>query len=368
MTKLTYIISDIDKALAFEWIADRLNPSVTEISFILILNKPAALEAFLKSRRISVHTFYYASKKDFPLIFLKLYKLIRYLKPDIIHCHLLYASLIGLTTAWLAGIKFRIYTRHHSDFHHLYFPKGVKWDKWCNKICTKIIAPSRAVKDVLVKLENVDPEKVEIIHHGFDLSYFKDVSASLFAEVKSKYNPRDHQPVIGVISRFTNWKGIQYIIPAFIELLKVYPNAKLLLFNAQGDYKEEIVALLSPIPTHNYQSITFENKLAPCYKLFDIFVHTPIDTQVEAFGQVYVEALAAGVPSIFTLSGIAPDFIKDEHNALTVPFKNSSAILEAMLRILEDENLRNSLVKNGPESVRTFSLDEFVSRLQNLYI
>src|SRR5256885_4070776 len=39
-------------------------------------------------------------------------------------------------------------------------------------------------------------------------------------------------------------------------------------------------------------------------KLLDVFVHAPIAPQVEAFGQVYVEAMAAGVPSVITRAGI----------------------------------------------------------------
>ncbi len=44
-------------------------------------------------------------------------------------------------------------------------------------------------------------------------------------------------------------------------------------------------------------------------------MHVTIGKHYEAFGQIYVEALAAGIPSVFTLTGIAPEIIEHEHNA-----------------------------------------------------
>lgn len=365
---MIYIISDIDKALAFEWIAEKINASRVEISFVLIIQKPSALEKFLRERDIPVYTFYYRNKKDLPLIFLKLYRLLKRLKPDAVHCHLLYASLLGLTASRIAGIKNRIYTRHHSDFHHRYFPAGIKWDKWCNAMSTRIIAPSNAVSEVLIQLEHVHPAKVSLVPHGFDLDYFRSVAPKLIAELKVKYTTGDQYPVIGVISRFTELKGIQFIIPAFIKLLNVYPDALILFFNAKGDYDSEIKQLLGPVQERNYRLIHFENNLAAVYQLFDIFIQVSTDTQIEAFGQTYVEALAAGVPSVFTLSGIANEFILDGENALVVPFKDAEAIHFAIKRILSEPDLREHLKQNGYQSVKeNFGLEKMIHQLELLY-
>src|SRR5665811_2158990 len=100
---------------------------------------------------------------------------------DVYKRQLLFGSLIGLSAAWLAGVKKRIYTRHHSDYHFRYFPKGIKWDKLCNRMATCIVSPSLAVKEILLNLENVSPQKVSLIHHGFDIDYFDDVSPERIA-------------------------------------------------------------------------------------------------------------------------------------------------------------------------------------------
>jgi glycosyltransferase involved in cell wall biosynthesis len=326
------------------------------------------LEAFLRSKNIPVLILSGAGKKSWPGMCWKVYKYLKQTKPDIVHCHLHQASFIGLLAAKLAGVKVRIHTRHHSSFHHMYFPKGVWWDKLNNRMSTHVVAISGLVKRILMEWEGVAANKITLVPHGFLLSEFEQRDEAQIASLKAKYNPTDKRPVIGVISRFIELKGVQYIIPAFKELLNKYPDALLLLFNAQGDYITEIDNLLKALPTGSYRKIQFEPDIASVYKLMDVFVHVPIGDHYEAFGQIYVEALAAGVPSVFTLSGIAPDFIRDGENAIVVPYKNDKAIYKAINSILEDDVLRSKIVSTGMESVKQkFALHEMIANLEKLY-
>jgi glycosyltransferase involved in cell wall biosynthesis len=81
-----------------------------------------------------------------------------------------------------------------------------------------------------------------------------------------------------------------------------------------------------------------------------------------------VEALAAGVPSIFTLSGIACDFIKHQKNAWVVNFKNAGEISQALSKMLGDRALRNDLTSSGMTSVKDrFSMDDMLRKLHELY-
>jgi glycosyltransferase involved in cell wall biosynthesis len=366
--KISYIISDIDKALAFEWLASGINKEQFDLSFILLNPGTSHLEEFLIQQNIPVRTLRCRGKKDWPRVWIKLWSILSMHSFDVVHCHLFTASILGLSAAKMAGIQKRIYTRHHSDFHFRYFPKGVKWDKWCNKLATKIIAPSKVVEDVLIVLENVEKDKIVVVHHGFDLDYFKNVPENTKLSLSCKYNSEGQHPVIGVVSRFTELKGIQYIIPAFKKLLIQYPNALLLLFNAQGDYKNNIDALLHDLPDRNYKTIVFEQELAAIYTLFDVFIQASTDFSIEAFGQTYIEALASAVPSVFTLSGIAQDFVIHEKNALAVPFKDSESIYAAMMQLYENPSLAQQLSAEALKVVtEKYPLHKMIQSLERLY-
>jgi glycosyltransferase involved in cell wall biosynthesis len=99
-----------------------------------------------------------------------------------------------------------------------------------------------------------------------------------------------------------------------------------------------------------------------------VYVHTPINAEVEAYGQTYVEALAAGIPSVFTLSGVANEFIEHKKNALIVPFQDVEAIKKAIFEILENNTLRQQLIKQGKQDVKhLFQLHTMIEKLNNLY-
>lgn len=366
--KIVYIISDIQRSLAFEWIADYTNKNEFSISFLILNPGTSKLEDFLRDNRYDVTHIDCNSKKDWPKAIMSIYSYLKRVKPDAVHCHLQQATILGLAAAKMAGIRMRIYTRHHSSLHHVYFPKGVWWDKLCNRMATRIVAISGMVKEILTDWERVPSDKIRLIPHGFELDEFRRYDPQTVNMLQKKYELENAIPIIGVISRFTEWKGVQYTIPAFQQLLKYYPDAVLLLFNASGDYEETLDGMLAELPAKNYRKVKFEPEIMSAYHLMDIFVHTPIDEHSEAFGQIYVEALAAGIPSIFTMSGIAPDFIKDGENALVVPFKDSAAIYNAMMKLLNDETLRRSLSENGDRSIsKPFSLDNMMQKLHDLY-
>jgi len=231
------------------------------------------------------------------------------------------------------------------------------------------VAISKSIEEILVAWDKAPKKKVTIIHHGFDLPYFSHADDERVTGLRRKYDLNaSSYPVVGVISRYTDWKGIQFIIPAFKSLLSKYPNAHLILANAKGDYAREIKTQLNTLPRGSYTEIGFEADLAALYRLFNVYVHAPIDAYSEAFGQTYVEALATGTPSVFTLSGIAREFIRDRENAVVVEYKNSDQIFRGLCDILENKELSKALIAGGRESIQQFSIGKYMQELETLYL
>ena len=170
--KVTYIVSNIDKSIAFEWIAEKVDKSKFELSFILLNSSDSYLYNWLKERKIKSYLVSHQGKRAYLVSFLKVLKLLLRIKPNLVHTHLFDANLTGLLAAKILGIKKRIYTRHHSTYHHDNFPHAVKYDKLCNYLATDIVAISKNVKKVLNSKEKVKEKKIHLINHGFDLDSF----------------------------------------------------------------------------------------------------------------------------------------------------------------------------------------------------
>src|SRR5215203_256452 len=271
--KVTYIISQIDKAIGFEWITENLDQSRFELSFILLNEKPSFLARHLREKGVTVHELSFSGRKqDLPFLLFKFINLLRREKPDAIHTHMYIADLVGQFAGKLLGVKKRVYTRHSSNESRKYHKKQ-RIDQIVNALSTHVIAISENVKNILHEQENVPLERIRLIHHGFRLEQFNNIPAAEIDELSARYNPQKKSPVIGVVARYSHWKGIQDAIAAFKKVLGDYPNALLVLANARrGDYKDEIAALLSELPEDSYHEIIFEHNLFALYQLFDVYV------------------------------------------------------------------------------------------------
>jgi len=179
--KLIYIISEVNKALGFEWLYDNINKEQFDITFILLGKPDSAFEKFLVARNAEGIQINFLRKCDFLIAFFQTFLILFRLRPHIVHTHLIMANIIGLTASWILRVPKRIYTRHHAMIHHREHRSGLKYDKWCNWIATDIIAPSKNVRTILTDLEKTPAQKVHLLHHGYDLNYFRDVSKERIA-------------------------------------------------------------------------------------------------------------------------------------------------------------------------------------------
>lgn len=352
----------------FEQTALHLKAEGLDVSYLLINSTNGELHRFLLSNGFKVHTLEAGSLLKSGKVIRACRKWLKEESIDLVHCHLAQANWIGLWAAKLARIPQRIYTRHSGKPLHLGWKERII-DKVQNRLATKIVAISVNVDELLAS-QGVPKGKRVLIHHGFELKRFSNPDLTEVERLKQQYNPDNQKPVFGIIARWLELKGIQYTIDAFSELLKKYPDALLCFFGASenADYSVEIKNKLDQLPERNYCIVPFENNVFDLYQLFDGYMHVPVNAACEAFGQTYVEALAAGIPSIFTLSGVAREFIVHEENALVVPFRDSKAIYEAMLQILNDEGLCTKLKTNGVRDVnRLFDFSTYISNLQKLY-
>lgn len=366
--KVVYILSGIEKSISFEWIVDRLDKGRFDLYFIILGKGGTPLTEFLQARKVPFFVVpFFSSWQIFALVFRVLFLLTR-IRPDIVHAHLFDGGRIGITAAYLARVRVRIYTRHHSTYHHDHFPLGVMFDRLINSLSTHIVSISPVVTNVLVGREMVARNKITLIPHGFDFNYFFFSSEESMALI-DQYRIPPGVTRIGVISRYVEYKGIPYIIDAFSRLVKSRPDLHLILANATGPLKTGIQASLhSMLPPGTWTEILFEKNLRALYGLFDIYVHIPVDPDSEAFGQTYIEALAMKKPSVFTLSGIANEVIEDRVNAMVVPYRDSNSVFLRIEELLRNRELRERLGRNGYNTVRNrFSIEGMIKRLETLY-
>ncbi|MCX7863170.1 MAG: glycosyltransferase family 4 protein [Bacteroidales bacterium] len=362
--KIIAVFSNVSVAKEFTWYAKHIDKRHFLVTAVFL--NPFKPELVNDFEKYGIKTIFirYLGKYSVPWAFLKIMFYLIYFRPKIVHAQLFDASLIALFAAKLLCIKHRIYTRHHGELHHIYHPHAVRYDRWINRWATTIICPSNGTKNILVEKENVPSEKIVVIKHGFD---FSELIANQSDEMKKKYNLTT-TPIIGIVSRLTEWKGIQYVIPAFKQLLKSYNEAILVIVGSEADYTTQIIQLLDDLPKQSYRLISFEREIYSLMSAFDIFIHVPTSPAAESFGQVYVEAFALAIPSIITLSGIAVEedvFAKYSH---VVEYNNTEQIFSAIQETLSNYNHYKKQAMEASTIIKTkFDFKHKIKALEALY-
>lgn len=335
--KVMYILSQIGDSKEFNVMADHWDGSRFDLELVLLHADPdSKLQRYVRSRGHTCTTIPYAGRRSAPRCLWRLFRHMRRKQPHVVNANLLDASIIGLISARLARVPMALYTRHHTLHNHKYHPvRGVFYDRLCNRLAHRIIAISEVTREVLIELEGVRPEKIVLVHHGFDLSEPMLPDPLKVAELRQRYGLDDpaRGPIIGVISRPYEWKGLDHIIAAFTQLLRTEPRAHLMLFNWHDtEQAARYEKMLTGLPAGSWQTIWFETAILEAYHAFDVFVHVPEDARSEAFGFVYTEAMTTGTPCLFTRSGIMHELPDDGPQGVRfVPFKDAQAICTGVL-------------------------------------
>lgn len=384
--KVTYIFTHPIRWVPFELDALYIDKTKFEIDYI-ILNENDPMIDFLKSQNIPYTTTNFSDYSDTPEAVKFVYEHLIQNKTDIVHTHWIAGSFVGMQAAYYAKVPVRIFTREHPSIkyytRHPLSRHRLIWD--CS---TNAIAVMKKSKELMIE-DGIPEEKITLIPTGFDIQEYENVSSDRVERLRAKYLGNHSGPVIGVAARYVRWKGVEYIIEAYKKVLETYPNMLLVLSGTGVDQaeleekmrnasKEDIVApqyedilaitqKLSQLPSNRYVEIPFESDLHALFKLFDVFVHAPIDNFNETFGQVYVDAALSKVPSVITFAGSAADFAVHQENAWIVDYQNSEQIAVGILTLLGDASLRQKLANNAFLSAKQYDIKNHIQQLEDFY-
>jgi glycosyltransferase involved in cell wall biosynthesis len=385
--KLTYIFTHPIRWVPFELDALYIDQTKFEIDYVILNNNDPMIN-FLEQQNIAYTVTTFSDYSDTPEVVKFLHDHLVKNKTDIVHTHWIAGSFAGMQAAYYAKVPVRVFTREHPSIQY-YTRHPLSRHRLIWECSTNAIAVTKKSKRDMIK-DGIPAEKITLIPTGFDICEYENVGDDRVEKLRTKYLGNHQGPIIGVAARYVQWKGVEYVIKAHEKILETYPNALLVLSGTGVDrasldekmrtaHKEDIVSpqyqdilsiteKLSQLPSNSYVEITFESDLHALFKLFDVFVHAPIDDINETFGQVYVDAALSKVPSVITLAGSAADFAVHLENAWIVDYQNSEQIAEGVLTLLSDRSLGKKLASNAFLSAKEYNIKNHIEQLENFYL
>lgn len=333
---------------------------------------------------------------------LRLARLIRSLRVDVVHANSLKADILGGIAARLAGTKLIWHVRDRIDEDYLPKPAVVVFRWLCRAIPHAVIANSAATLATL-RLRNSNRRKV--VYSGVDLSNqpAADVGAAELARSelarlrRSGGTPCERHPVVhdgialddfirtapsppvgttrelivGLVGRITRWKGQHVFIRAAAIVHRRFPAVRFRIVGAalfdEQEYDREIRELTRALGLTDVVDFAgFRNDVAWAIAELDILVHASVTA--EPFGQVIIEGMASGKPVIATAGGGALEIVDDGVTGRLVPMGDHEAMAAAICRLLEDPSNAAAMGRAGLRRVREqFSIGRTCRNVEALY-
>jgi glycosyltransferase involved in cell wall biosynthesis len=291
-----------------------------------------------------------------PIAIFYLLKLLREIKPKIVHTHL-FQPRIYTTIANLFFRESVLITQKHSIVNPKKHNLFILFEMICIRMNKKVIAISESVKNSMIKYEFIPEHKIYVLPNCLDFNAFNKTSH--YETVKNR-----DEIVLGTVGRLEMVKGINYLLMAMPGILKNFPKARLEII---GDGSQTAILKELSIKLKISNSVKFFGKfenVIPFYTKMDIFILPSI---LEGFGIVLLEAMASGVPVVATNVDGIREVVVDGESGILIPPKDPDAIAKAISQLINNPQLRKKLVENGFKRAQQFDVQEHIMRLDNLY-
>jgi cellulose synthase/poly-beta-1,6-N-acetylglucosamine synthase-like glycosyltransferase/glycosyltransferase involved in cell wall biosynthesis len=210
-----------------------------------------------------------------------------------------------------------------------------------------IVTVSKSSRRDIFSLGFTKKENIHVIPNG--------VSQQMFVN----YHKTNHPSFI-YLGRLREYKNIDIAIKAFAKVVRIQKDATLAIVG-QGDglaYLNQLVHSLNIA-----SSVTFHGQVTEHEKARLLSIHWAAlqPSQMEGWGITVIESNAAGTPVIAARVNGLQDSVIDGQTGLLVPVKNTSKFANAMMRLIQDENLRLTLSQQARVWAHNFHWDNSAS-------
>jgi glycosyltransferase involved in cell wall biosynthesis len=287
---------------------------------------------------------------------------------DVVHTNSLKAAVYGGVAGRLAGIPVVWHVRDRIAADYLPAPAVGLIRMLSRVLPSAIIAnskatgatlprPRRALSRVLVLGDVTSPVGVHVVYNAAEFQR-SDMHAS---------SGRD-ELVVGMVGRLAPWKGQHVFLRAFAEAFPDRGRAVLIgsaLFGEQ-DYESSLVDLVRTLGiADRVEFVGFREDVPAELERLDIFVHASIIP--EPFGQVIIEAMAAGLAVIAGGAGGPVEIITDGVDGLFHKPGDAHDLASVMQLLAKDPELRQRLGEAARASVERFRPEQIANDLMMIY-
>lgn len=276
----------------------------------------------------------------------KVYRVIRRLRPVMVHSMTPKAGLLCMMAAWAARVPVRVHT-----FTGLVFPTstGLKkrilmfTDRLTCACATHVIPEGEGVRSDLLS-NAITRKDIRVLGYGnvngIDLKRFDPDDAGVQAQAARLR--KDGVFTYVFVGRLVGDKGIRELVSAYSRLHAEHPATRLVLVGRDEPELDPLDAETSRIidSDSSIEAVGQQSDVRPWLAAADVNV---LPSYREGFPNVVIEAGAMGLPSVVTDINGSREIVSDGENGLIVKPHDADSLYRAMERLYTDRTLTASM-------------------------
>lgn len=263
--------------------------------------------------------------------FAELLRLIRRVRPDVVHTHAAKAGTLGRLSAAAAGVPIRVHSFHGHVFHGYFGPAvsaGIRlFERTLGLTTSAVLVPGASQKIEIARRFGIVPErKIVVAPYGVDSACLRSPLEKAEARRRLGVTARF---AIGAVGRMAPIKNQRLLVAAF-ALLRRLPGAPevQLVLAGEGECRDALVAQVKDLGLEQEVRFQpFQQSLASLYAGLDVLAISSLN---EGMPVAALEAMWAGVAVVSTAVGGVVDLVRDGETGWLVPSGNRDALAHAL--------------------------------------
>lgn len=297
----------------------------------------------------------------------ELVRLMREVRPHIVHTHTAKAGTLGRLAARWARVPVVVHTYHGHVFGGYFSPAKTRLflaiERRLARWTDRLLATSETTRAELLALGIGRPKQFAVVPEGPDLGGFLN-GDGLRGQLRAELGLADTTPLVGIVARLAPIKAHEVFLEAAAAVVRDLPACRFLVVG-DGERRAELEALTRRLElAEQVRFLGWRKDLDRLYADLDVVV---LCSRNEGSPVSLVEAMAAAKPVVATCVGGVTDLVNDGVTGCLIPPADSRALAGALRELLRDPERRRSMGAAGRERVAPLGTEQLLADMDRLY-
>jgi glycosyltransferase involved in cell wall biosynthesis len=331
-----------------------------------------SLENYLKKLKLPIYNGgYFSTKPFFIKLFLliraqlRLLRVIRKIRPDIIHAYLPLTNFMGSLAGRISNVPMIVTSRRALGTHQ---DRNRGWrifDMASFRFSHYVTVNSKAVGNDTIKRDKGDGSRIRLIYNGLELDKFCCPNRNK-RQIRESLHLDPDKKIVITVANLIPYKGHAELLEATAAVTKSFPDSLFLLVGENRGIQTDLEKLARELGIVKHVNFMGQrNDIPDLLAASDISV---LPSHEEGFSNVVLESMAAGLPVVATRVGGNPEAIIDGATGWLVTPGKPEELAMKIMDMLEDPEKAEKWGEAGRRRVeQNFSCSKMVAEHKKLY-